>query len=162
MNEFTLKGYTLPLSPKGRTSLVDPPPWHYGGEVMHLNFMADPKRVKALLPEPLEMGSSPGEGAVWFVEWVSVSESNLDLSFVNPERSIYRECIVMIRCHFKGEPGYYVPYIWVDNDFTLMRGFVQGFPKKLGRVHITKLHDLTPESRGKEGRRKNEGHMQRP
>lgn len=147
----------LPLSPGGKASLLDPPPWHYGGEAMHLNFKADPEKVRALLPEPLGMGPNPGEGAVWFVEWISVSDASLDLSFVNPERSMYRECIVMIRCDFEGEPGYYVPYIWVDNDFTLMRGFIQGFPKKLGRVHITKLHDLTPMVGGKKGGAKMKG-----
>jgi|SRR5208337_2617819 len=72
---FPLKGYMLPLSPEGRSSLIDAPPWHYGGEVMHLIFRADEKRVKALLPPPLEIGPNPGEGVVWFVEWVSVSES---------------------------------------------------------------------------------------
>jgi len=149
MKEFPLKGYMLPLSPKGRASVVDAPPWHYGGDVMHLNFMADPEKARALVPPPLEMGPNPGEGAVWFVEWVSVSDENPELSFVNPERSIYRECIVMLRCRFKGEAGYYVPYIWVDNDFTLMRGFIQGFPKKLGQVYITKLHPLTPKVGGR-------------
>ena len=149
MKESSLKGYMLPLSPEGRASLMDPPPWHYGGDVMHLNFLSDPEKARALLPPPLEMGPKPGEGAVWFVEWVSVSDENPDLSFINPERSIYRECIVMLRCRFQGEPGYYVPYIWVDNDFTLMRGFIQGFPKKLGRVHITRLHPLTPKVGGR-------------
>jgi acetoacetate decarboxylase len=149
MKESSLKGYMLPLSPEGRASLMDPPPWHYGGDVIHLNFLSDPEKARALLPPALEMGPNPGEGAVWFVEWVSVSDASPDLSFINPERSIYRECIVMLRCRFQDEPGYYVPYIWVDNDFTLMRGFIQGFPKKLGRVHITKLHPLTPKVGGR-------------
>jgi acetoacetate decarboxylase len=147
--KFPLKGYMLPLSPEGRSSVVDAPPWHYGGDVMHLGFRADEKKVRALLPPPLEPGPDPGACAVWFVEWVSVSESNLDLSFVNPERSIYHECFVLVSCRFEGMTGYYVPYIWVDNDFTLMRGFIQGFPKKLGRIHITKLHPLTPKVGGK-------------
>ena len=111
MNEFSLKGYMLPMSPQGRYSLMDPPPWHYGGDVMHLSFSADPEKVRALIPPPLEMGPNPGEGAVWFMEWVSVSDSNPDLYFFNPERSIYRECIVMVRCRFEGASGYYVPYI---------------------------------------------------
>lgn len=148
-NDFHLKGYTLPLSPKGRSSLMDAPPWYYGGDVLHLAFYADPEKVKALIPPPLEIGPNPGEGAVWFVEWVSVSEANPDLAFVNPERAIYRECIVMVGCQYQGKAGYFVPYIWVDNDFTLMRGFIQGFPKKLGRIYITKLHDLNPKVGGK-------------
>jgi acetoacetate decarboxylase len=157
MNEFLLKGYMLPMSPQGRSSLMGPPPWHYGGDVIHLNFMADPDKMRALVPPPLEIGPNPGEGAVWFVEWVSVSDSDPDLSFINPERSVYRECIVMVRCRFEGTPGYYVPYIWVDNDFTLMRGFIQGFPKKLGRVHVTKLHNLTPKVGGKKAGAKVKG-----
>jgi hypothetical protein len=36
--EFPLKGYSLPLSPKGKTSIVDAPPWYYGGEVLCLTL----------------------------------------------------------------------------------------------------------------------------
>ena len=147
--EFPLKGYTLPLSPTGRSSIVDPPPWYYGGDVLHLKFRADEERVKKLIPPPLELGPNPGEGIIWFTEWVSVSEAHPDLAFLNPERAVYRECLVLLSCSFEGTPGYIVPYIWVDNDFTLMRGFVQGFPKKLGRIYMTKLHDLTPKIGGK-------------
>jgi acetoacetate decarboxylase len=149
MRRFSLKGYTLPLTPKGRSSIVEPPPWYYGGEVMQLVFRTQEKRAKALIPPPLETGPEPGKGIVWFVEWVSVSESNPELAFINPERAVYRECLVMIQCSYKGEAGYIIPHIWVDNDFTLMRGFVQGFPKKLGRIYRTKLNDLTPKIGGK-------------
>ncbi len=154
---FPLKGYILPLSPKGKAAVIDPPPWHYGGDVMHLVFKANEKKMRALLPSALEPGPNPGEGVVWFVEWVSASDAHPDLASVNPERSIYHECIVMVGCQFKGVPGYYVPYIWVDNDFTLMRGFIQGFPKKLGRVHITKLHEYMPVAGGKKAGAKIKG-----
>jgi acetoacetate decarboxylase len=148
-NEFPLRGYTLPLTPKGQSSLVESPPWYYGGEVMQLVFRTDPEQAMKLIPPPLEMGPDPGQGIVWFTEWVSVSESNPDMAFVNPERAVYRECLVMIQCSFNAEPGYIVPHIWVDNDFTLMRGFVQGFPKKLARIYLTKFNDLTPKLGGK-------------
>ncbi len=147
--EFPLKGYTVPLTPEGSSSLVEPPPWYYGGEVMQIVFRADAQKAKRVIPPPLEIGPEPGKGIVWFVEWVSVSESNPDLAFINPERAIYRECLVMIQCSYQGVPGYIVPHIWVDNDFTLMRGIVQGFPKKLGRIHRTKLTDLNPKLGGK-------------
>ena len=141
---FPLKGYTLPLTPKGRSSVIDAPPWHYGGDILAIRFQMDKKRARAFIPPPLEEGPRPGEGMVWFPEWVSVSDERPDLAFVNPERAVYRECFVMLNCSFKGVPGYFVPFIWVDNDFTLMRGLVQGFPKKLGKVDLTKLHDLCP------------------
>ncbi len=148
-DKYRLKGYTLPLTPAGRSSVVDAPPWYYGGDVIHLAFKADEERVRELIPPPLEMGPRPGEGIVWFTEWVSVSESHPDLAFVNPERSVYRECLVLLSCTYQGVPGYVVPYIWVDNDFTLVRGFVQGFPKKLGRIYMTRLHELNPKVGGK-------------
>ena len=147
---FPLKGYSLPLSPKGQSSIIDAPPWYYGGEVLHLTFKADERKVGALIPPPLEMGPNPGQGVVWFVEWVSVSEARPDLAFTNPERAIYRECIVMVGCQYKGVPGNFVPYIWVDNDFTLARGFIQGYPKKLGRIYLTRLHELNPKIGGRQ------------
>jgi len=147
--QFPLKGYSLPLTPKGRSSIVEAPPWHYGGEVMQVVFLTNKKRARELIPPPLEIGPEPGKGILWFVEWVSVSESNPDLAFINPERAVYRECLVMIQCSYQGVPGYIVPYIWVDNDFTMMRGFVQGFPKKLCRIYRTKLAELNPKIGGK-------------
>lgn len=148
-SKFSLKGYALPLTPRGRSSIIDPPPWHYGGDIFAIMFTMNEKKARAFIPPPLEMGPRPGEGIVWFPEWVSVSDAQPDLAFVNPERAVYRECLVMLSCQFNGTPGYFVPFIWVDNDFTLMRGFVQGFPKKLGRVYLTKLHDLCPNVGGK-------------
>jgi len=50
--KFPLKGYTLPLTPEGHSSLVDPPPWYYGGEVMQLIFRTDAARAKELIPHP--------------------------------------------------------------------------------------------------------------
>ena len=54
-----------------------------------------------------------------------MSESDLELAYVNPERAVYHECLVMLHCAYEGETGYIVPYIQVDNDFRLMRGFIQ-------------------------------------
>lgn len=116
---------------------------------MHIKFRADEEQVLKLIPPPLEPGPNLGEGIIWFTEWVSVSEAHPDLAFLNPERAVYRECLVLLSCSYEGSPGYIVPYIWVDNDFTLMRGFIQGFPKKLGRIYMTKLHDLNPKVGGK-------------
>ena len=101
-NKFPLKGYTLPLTPNGQAQLVEPPPWYYGGEVLQILFRTDPEKAAGLIPPPLQTGPDPGLGIVWFVEWVSVSESNPDLAFINPERAVYRECLVMIQCSFNG------------------------------------------------------------
>jgi acetoacetate decarboxylase len=34
------------------------------------------------------------------------------------------------------------PFIWVDQDFALARGWIQGFPKKLGEVWMTRTFGL--------------------
>ena len=34
------------------------------------------------------------------------------------------------------------PFIWVDRDFALTRGWLQGFPKKLGSIWITRTFGL--------------------
>jgi len=34
------------------------------------------------------------------------------------------------------------PFIWVDQDFALVRGWIQGFPKKLGDVWMTRTYGL--------------------
>ena len=41
-----------------------------------------------------------------------------------------------------GEEVTHCPYIWVDRDFALARGWLQGFPKKLGSVWITRRFGL--------------------
>jgi len=139
-----LRGYCLPLSPEGRAQVVDPPPWHYGGDVLQVVFKPDPREAKRVLPEPLEPHPE-GLCLLWFVEWTSVSDLNPDLAFINPERAQYRECFVAVQCRYRGEEGFTVPYIWVDNDFTLIRGWIQGFPKKLARVYVTRHHPLNPK-----------------
>ena len=147
-NILSLK-YPLPHAPKSPSPLIDPAPWHCGGEVLHVTFRADKNNMRLLIPPPLEMGPNPGEGAVWFTEWVSVSESKPDLAFTHPERAVYRECIVMVGCQYKGRGGLFAPCAWIDNDLTYGRGLIQGFPKKTGRVSLTRLHPLNPRIGGK-------------
>jgi hypothetical protein len=92
--------------------MIDPPPWHYGGDVLHLAFRAT-RRGCASSCHHRFCGTDPEEGVLWFTEWVSASEANPELSFVNPERSQYKECIVMVSCQFQGSPGTMSPiYGW--------------------------------------------------
>ena len=38
-------------------------------------------------------------------------------------------------------------YIWVDSDFAIARGLHQGYPKKLGSIHMTRPHPYGPAPR---------------
>jgi acetoacetate decarboxylase len=44
----------------------------------------------------------------------------------------------VVGCRFDGEPASRCVYIWVDKDFAMYRGWIQGFPKKLGSIHMTR------------------------
>ena len=54
-----LGGYTAPRSPEGRASLVPPPPWHYVGDMLVIEYWADPAAVAELLPGPIEPHPDP-------------------------------------------------------------------------------------------------------
>ena len=44
---------------------------------------------------------------------------------------------------YAGKPVAYCPYIFVDNDAALARGWTQGYPKRLGQVFQTRYHAAT-------------------
>jgi acetoacetate decarboxylase len=135
-----LRGYSVPQSPEGRSSLVPAPPWHYVGDFLVLEFWAAPEAVEAILPPGLEPHPDPGRCAALFVDWQSCSDSREELE--DPVRSQYREFFVVVNALLDGEPVTTCPYIWVDRDFALARGWVQGFPKKLGSIHMTRHFQL--------------------
>ena len=136
-----LEGYSLPRSPAGRASLVPRPPWHYAGLMLVLEYWADPDAVAAALPPGLEpYPEDPGRAAALFVEWQSCSESREEL--LDPARSQYLEFLIVVNALLDGELVTTCPYIWVDRDFALVRGWIQGFPKKLGSVWITRTYGL--------------------
>lgn len=133
--------YTLPHSSDGKSSLVCAPPWYFGGRVLEVVFETDRSQFSNLLPAPLEFTEQAMVG-VSFVEMTSVNSQSM--AFERPERSQFYECLIKLKCAFNGSKGWYVPTAWVDKDFSLMRGFLLGFGKKLGRISITKLHRLNP------------------
>ncbi|MDT0543957.1 MULTISPECIES: acetoacetate decarboxylase family protein [Streptomyces] len=131
-----LQGYTLPFSPTGNSSLVPPPPWHFSGDVLMVEYRTDPEAVKAFLPEGLEPGEDPGRAAAIFGDWQSATDDGSEL--LDPVRSQYKEFYVALSCTWQGKPMVRSPFCWVDRDFSLVRGLIQGYPKKLGSIWITK------------------------
>jgi acetoacetate decarboxylase len=113
---------------------------------MAINYKADPNEVNKLLPYPYEPSADPVNAYAWFGDWLSVWEGGENLIYVNPERAQYKELMIGIRCRFKGIEGVRCAYIWVDKDFSLLRGWFYGYPKKLGRTEFShaksRLFDL--------------------
>ena len=134
-------GYSLPLSPNGTASLVPSPPWHYAGDFLLIEYWADPDAVAAVLPEGLEpFPEDPGRAAALFIDWQSCTDARSEL--LDPSRSQYREFFIVVNALLDGELVTSCPYIWVDQGFALVRGWIQGFPKKLGSIWLTRTFGL--------------------
>lgn len=133
-----LKGYTLPRTPRGTSSLAPAPPWHYVGNALAVEYEADPAAAASFLPPPLKLASA--QCAAYFVEWQYASDGGEE--YLDPIRSQYRETIILLSAAYQGSPVAYCPFIWVDQDVSLMRGLVQGWPKQIGSTWITRAYDL--------------------
>jgi acetoacetate decarboxylase len=137
---MTLQGWSLPLSPGGSAALVPPPPWHFSGEALGIDFRCDPAAAAAVLPDHLE---PVGDGSASFVfcDWSSSADEDPRV-IADPARGQYKEAYVAVQARLDGKTVARVPYIWVDNDLSFARGHIQGFPKKVGTVAITKAVDV--------------------
>lgn len=142
-----LKGYSLPLSLMGTASLIDGPDWHFGGELAEVIYKTDPEVFAALLPKPFQAIVNKPIVSIAIVDMVSATSA--DQAYDHPERTNYRECIIKMYCTLNGENVWYSPAAWVTKDFSLMRGFLLGFGKKIGLIEFTNPHPLNPVMKGK-------------
>jgi len=137
---MTLRGYTVPRTPAGEASLVPAPPWHYVGDFLVVDYWADPDTAVSLLPPGLEPHPDAGRCAAVFADWQSCSENGDEL--LDPVRSHYREFYLVVNALLDGKPVTTCTFIWVDQDFAMARGWIQGFPKKFGEVWMTRAYAL--------------------
>ncbi|MDI9349964.1 MAG: acetoacetate decarboxylase family protein [Candidatus Symbiobacter sp.] len=137
------KGFFYPRTASGQAGLLPPPPWHYAGDLLTVEYRTDPALVAALLPSPLSPApDDPGAVAVIWADWQSCGESRAEM--LDPVRAQYKECFVVVRCQFQGKIFSRCVYIWVDKDFAMLRGIHQGYPKKMGSIHMTRPHPFAP------------------
>ena len=133
---MTLTGWTLPQTPSGLSSTLTPPPWHYSGDIIAIDYKADAANVASLLPPGME---PLGDGSVtlFFADWCSASDLDPRV-LADPAKGQYHEAYFVLYGSFEGKPVGRVPFIYVDSELSLIRGLVQGFPKKLGRIAMTR------------------------
>ena len=133
-----LHGFIAPLTPTGNSALVPQMPWYYSGTLLTVEYLTDPKNVRAILPADIELADEqPGAVAIIWADWQSCSEGGAEL--LDPVRSQYLEAFVVVRCKHNGITYSRCVAIWVTKDFAIARGWFQGYPKKLGSVHVTRL-----------------------
>ena len=131
-----LKGFSVPLTPQGKSALVSPPPWHYSSDCLANEYWTDRAATAALLPAGVTADeNSGGRAFFWFLDW-QFTGSNDELT--DPARYQYREAFALVEAAFEGTPVNYCPFIFVDNDAAIARGWAQGFPKKLASVYQTR------------------------
>jgi Acetoacetate decarboxylase (ADC). len=95
-----LSGFFAPRSPEGRASVIPAPPWHYSGDVLTLEYRAAPGAVASWLPIGIEPADDePDAVAVVFADWQSSSDGGGEL--LDPVRSQYKECFVVVRCRYR-------------------------------------------------------------
>ena len=132
-----MEGFLFPKTPSGRSSLIPEPPWHYSGEMITVEYRTDPDRVAELLPEGATVtDDDAGAVALIWADWQSAGDTLEET--LDPVRSQYKECFSVIRCEWADETWSRSPFIWVDKDFALVRGYHQGYPKKLGDIWMTR------------------------
>lgn len=147
---MTLQGWTLPQTPTGRSAIVAPPPWHYSGEIIAVDFTASVDAVAALLPQGMQPAPD-GAASVVFADWSSASDHD-ERVLADPGIGQYHEAYVVLHAIRGDKKVGRVPFIWVDSELSLLRGQIQGFPKKLGQIAMTK-----PVALGRGGARKEVG-----
>ena len=134
-----MEGFYFPRTATGGASLIPAPPWYYSGDLLTIEYRTDPALVAELLPAPLEPApEDPGAVALIWADWQSSSADGEEL--LDPVRAQYKEAFVVVRCAFGGQTYSRCVYIWVDKDFAIARGLHQGYPKKLGSIHLTRPH----------------------
>ncbi len=133
-----LQGFTPPFTPRGVASLVPPPPWHYAGWLLNVEFECDPGRAVEFVPR--ELGAATGRGTVHFADWQATTDGS---ELLDPVHAQYRETIVLLELtRPAGDLANFCPLIYVDQDVSLLRGLLAGWPKKLGTTWLTRCLPL--------------------
>ncbi|MFQ6146243.1 aminotransferase class I/II-fold pyridoxal phosphate-dependent enzyme [Streptomyces seoulensis] len=84
----SLRGYSLPLSPSGTSARLTPPPWHFSGEVVMVDYHVDRAAAARFLPPELDPGADPGQAAAVFTHWQWCSEAGCRECRSSPARCI--------------------------------------------------------------------------
>jgi Acetoacetate decarboxylase (ADC) len=128
-----LQGFTPPFTPRGVASLVPPPPWHYAGWLLNVEFECERERAASFVPASL--GSATGRGTVHFAEWQATTDGS---ELLDPIQSQYRETIIVLEVQRPDGAANFCPLIYVDQDVSMLRGQLQGWPKKMGSTWVTR------------------------
>ena len=131
---WTSRSFCAPFTASGQAALLPPPPWHYAGWLLNVAFRFAADSARGLVPPAA--GRPVGRGCVHFADWQATSDGH---ELLDPVLAQYRETIVVLELERPdGSHCMYCPAIWVDQDISLLRGLLQGWPKKFGSTWLTR------------------------
>ncbi len=128
----------MPWSPPvvNSSELVPEGPWEYAMDVIAVHAKGDSNKIKESIG--LE---TDGELWFYFADIISRSPSCPELNYEAPSLLQYKEVAIFVKVSLNGNYAY-CPFMYVDNDVSLVRGLVVGFPKKIASIAITRDHPL--------------------
>jgi Acetoacetate decarboxylase (ADC) len=136
-----LKGFTAPRSPLGVAAVVPSPPWHFAGDVVAVEFWNDPDVSVHILPAGVEVDEKcPGHSVALFADYQFSAQDN---EYLDPARYQCRQFTVLLDALWQGTRIAWCPYCYTDNDAALMRGWIQGYPRRFGAIHQTRTFSTT-------------------
>lgn len=131
-----------PLTRTGRSALVPKGPWVYGFMGLGASYRADPAALSDVVPRPLRVAG--GEVFTYIVEIIALSRDAAEFVVEAPDQLLYHEGAFFVKVEYEGNKYLYCPFMWVDSDISLLRGLIVGWPKKLAKIALTKLHPMLP------------------
>lgn len=131
-----LKGFAVPRSPMGSAALIPPPPWHFAGDVLAVEYWSDPDLSAYALPRGIEPDvKRKGHAIALFADYQFTARNE---EYLDPARYQCRGFLILLDAEWQGSPIAWCPYAFVDNDAALLRGWICGYPEKLASVHQTR------------------------
>src|SRR5258708_16291089 len=86
-----LKGFTAPRSPLSAAALVPPPPWHFAGDVLAVEFWNDPDVSVHVLPAGVELDRQrPGHSVALFTDYQFTAQNDGPLDPARNQCSFFR------------------------------------------------------------------------
>ena len=130
-----IDGYMVPSPPPGRVAENIAQPWHYAGDFLAIEFWASPEASDAALGPALTPDQA-ARGHAWalFADWQLSAHDEM----ADPATDQYREFCVLLDGMWRGTSVVRRSHVYVDQASTMARGWVQGYPRKLGAVSQTR------------------------
>jgi acetoacetate decarboxylase len=126
--------YIAPLAPTGRSAAFGPPPWHFSGRVLVVEIRVEVAAAAALIPADTGLVAQGDRAAIGFASWQFTRDGGEELR--DPVRALFHEAFALVGCTMAGRPAAWCPFMWVDQSVAVVRGLVQGLPKKHGAIRL--------------------------